>query len=85
MRNKKQRSGLELVFVFSHGVSLFLYLHFLALKKDEDQDLPSIAKNFIEVKVPDRNGQGKRTVLIFLSGKGNRLIKASMQNAHLFI
>ena len=54
----------------------FLYLHFLALKKDEDQDLPSIAKNFIEVKVPDRNGQGKRTVLIFLSGKGNTLIKA---------
>ena len=37
--------------------------------KQEDQDLPSIGQNFIEVKIPDKNN-GKRTVNIYLSGKG---------------
>lgn len=37
--------------------------------EEDDQDLPTIAKKFIEVKIPDKKGTGKKVVTIHLSGK----------------
>ena len=34
-----------------------------------DEDLPSIAKNYIEVRVPEKNGTGTKTISIYISGK----------------
>ena len=34
-----------------------------------DEDLPSIAKNYIEVRAPEKNGTGTKTISIYISGK----------------
>ena len=37
--------------------------------QEMDEDLPSIAKNYIEVRAPEKNGTGTKTISIYISGK----------------
>ena len=40
-----------------------------ASQEQEDQDLPTLAKTFIEVRVPDNKGRANRPITIYLQGK----------------